>query len=57
MKSLYEKILDEQCQKHGVDFNLVSEIIKLNEHSNSNASDENLKRKKKIKNLIEKHLT
>ena len=57
MKSLYEKILEEQCQKHGVDFNLVSEIIKLNEHSNSNASEENLKRKKKIKNLIEKHLT
>jgi hypothetical protein len=57
MKSLYEKILEEQCQKHDVDFKLVSEIIKLNEHSNPNASDENLKRKKKIKNLIEKHLT
>jgi len=57
MKSLYEKILEEQCQINDVDFNLVSEIIKLNEHSNSNASEENLKRKKKIKNLIEKHLT
>jgi hypothetical protein len=57
MKSLYEKILEEQCRINDVDFNLVSEIIKLNEHSNSNASEENLKRKKKIKNLIEKHLT
>ena len=57
MKSLYEKILEEQCQINDVDFNLVSEIIKLNEHSNSNASEENVKRKKKIKNLIEKHLT
>ena len=55
-ESFYDKILEDACQKNGVDIKLVTEIIRLNEVSDIQDAGEQLNRKKQINKILDKHI-
>ena len=56
MTTLYDKILAEECKAEEVSFELVSNIIELNEAIDSKDSREVIKRKKQVKFLLEESI-
>ena len=56
MSTLYDKILAEECKSEDVPFELLSKIIELNEVIDSKDSREVIKRKKRVKYLLEESI-